>query len=363
MSTARVPAPTPVRRGVVRLGPFSGRVPLRGVVVTAALVVTALGVAWCGLTSGAAGVDGAAALGALTGSADPAVTRVVVQWRLPRVVFCLLGGAALAMAGATFQSHTRNPLGSPDVIGFSMGAYTGALLFAVMGISGTWVTPLGAVVGGIGTGAAVYALAWRRGTSGSRIVVVGIGVSILLSSSNHYLLTTMRLEDAMAVATWGAGSVNDITWTHVWPVVAAMAVAVPVLVFRSREMALIEMGDDTARSLGVRTEQVRVVQLSAGIVLVAVVTAAAGPIAFVALAAPQLARRLVRGASVQLLPSAAMGALLLTASDLVARSPVMPAQLPVGVVTLCVGGTYLIWLLIDLRGAHRRGGARAGVRL
>lgn len=331
-----------------RMGAFSFRADLRALTVTALLTAAALLAAWWGLISGSAALTAADAVEALVGRADEGTTRVVVDWRLPRVVFTLLGGAALALAGAVFQSQTRNPLGSPDIIGLSTGAYTGALLVAVAGIGGVWATPVGAILGGLGTGTAVYLLAWRRGISGLRIIIVGIGVSIFLGSLNTYLITTLQLEVALSAATWGAGSVNDIAWVHVVPLVLTMVFAVPVMLVYSREMTLMEMGDDAGQGLGIRLERVRLIQFICGILLVAVVTAAAGPIAFVALVAPQLALRLTRAGSVQLLPAAVMGGLLLTVSDLIARAEAMPVQLPVGVITLCVGGAYLVWLLIGV---------------
>lgn len=332
----------------LRLGAFSLRADLRALIVTLLLATAALAAGWWGLISGSAALGASDAVDALLGRADEGTIRVVIDWRLPRVVFTLLGGAALALAGAVFQSQTRNPLGSPDIIGFSTGAYTGALLIAVLGIGGVWATPAGAILGGVGTGAAVYLLAWKRGVSGLRIIIVGIGVSIFLGSLNTYLITTLQLEAALSVATWGAGSVNDIAWTHVAPLVLIMAFAVPVMLILSREMTLMEMGDDAGQGLGIRLERVRLVQFFCGILLVAVVTAAAGPIAFVALVAPQLALRLTRAGSVQLIPAAVMGGLLLTASDLIARAEAMPVQLPVGVITLCLGGAYLVWLLIGI---------------
>ena len=332
----------------LRWGAFSFHGDLRAVGVFIVLLTATAAVGWWGLISGSSQLGMADAFAALTGTADEGTARVILDWRLPRVVFTVLGGAALAVSGAVFQSQTRNPLGSPDIIGFSTGAYTGALLLAVLGISGLVATPIAAILGGLGTGVLIYLLAWKRGVSGLRIIIVGIGVSIFLGSLNTYLVTTLSIEDAVSVATWGAGSVNDITWNHVWPVLGALVVILPVMLSRAREMTFMEMGDDASQGLGIRIEAVRLVQYTGGIVLVAVVTAAAGPIAFVALVAPQVAMRLTRSSSVQLLPAAAMGALLLTASDLLARSPVLPMQPPVGVVTLCLGGAYLVWLLTGI---------------
>ncbi|WP_022872160.1 FecCD family ABC transporter permease [Nesterenkonia alba] len=332
----------------VRVRGFSGWLNTRAVLVTLGLLIAAAVVAWWNMVSGSASITAAETLDALLGQADEGTTRVVRQWRAPRVVFTLLGGAALALAGAVFQSQTRNPLGSPDIIGFSTGAYTGALLVAAAGATGMWATPVGAILGGLGTGTLVYLLAWKRGVSGLRIILVGIGVSIFLGSFNTYLVTMLDLEAAMAVATWGAGSVNDITWAHVLPLLAITVICLPVMLGHAQDMRLMEMGDDAAAGLGIRLERVRLVQFTAGILLVAVVTAAAGPIAFIALVAPQLALRLTAAPSVQLLPAAAMGAVLLTISDAVARASAMPVNLPVGVITLILGGAYLVWLLISL---------------
>lgn len=189
-------------------------------------------------------------------------------------------------------------------------------------------------------------LSRTRGVQGFRLIVVGIAVSALLHAFNGWLIISARLEEALAAATWGAGSFNEIGWEQVVPVAIAVVVVVPMLVGFVRPLSLLEMGDDAAHSLGVRPEVTRGILLLVGVALVASITAAAGPIAFIALAAPQLARRLARSSGVALLPSAAMGAALMLASDVLAQRLLAPTQLPVGVITVCVGGAYLIGLLI-----------------
>jgi iron complex transport system permease protein len=329
----------------LRRGRFSARVELRSVVVTVVVILGALGCAVWSLTLGSAGLGVGDLVDALRGTADANTTRTLLQWRMPRTVFALFGGAALGAGGAVFQSITRNPLGSPDIIGFSTGAYTGALLVMLFGASGSLATSLGALAGGVLTGVVVYLFAYQRGVTGMRIIVVGIGVSLFLGAFNTWLLTTMRVERAIAAASWGSGSLLDIAWTHAVPVIVAVVLAVPALMWGETDMRMMEMGDDIGRGLGVSTDAVRVRMLLVGVALVAVVTASAGPIAFVALAAPQLAMRLGGTPGVRILPSAALGALLLLASDMVARTVLAPTQLPVRVVTLCVGGAYLVWLL------------------
>ena len=304
----------------------------------------------------------AALLGALTvGSADigvrgvwatvfgsdpsPLARQIVFEWRLPRILFAALGGAALALSGAVFQFITRNPLGSPDIIGFSSGAYAGALIIAAMGVTGIWARPVGALLGGAGAGILVYLLAWDRGLSGFRIIVVGIAVSVFLASVSTYLILTLQREEAIVVAGWGLGSLANVGWRQVGVLTLALVVALPALAFLTPDMRLLDLGDDTAAGLGVRVNALRGWLMAVGVLLVAAVTAAAGPIAFIALAAPQIAKRLAGAPAIPLYMTAATGALLLLLSDIVARLLVPGGALPVGVVTLCVGGIYLLWLL------------------
>jgi iron complex transport system permease protein len=326
-------------------GRLSGRVDVRTLVVLVSLTVVALGVGLVALGVGDYEVPVPDVLQALFGETTSVVRMVVVDWRLPRVLLALLLGAALGASGAIFQSMTRNPLGSPDIIGFNTGAYTGALVVILLLGGSYYDIAAGAMVGGLVTAGLVYALAYRGGAQGFRLIIVGIAISAVLASVNTWLIIKADLEKAMSAATWGAGSLNGLSWAQVGPVVIILVVLVPALVVLSRRMGILEMGDDAAQALGVRTEPTRLAMLVVGVALTALVTAAAGPIAFISLAAPQLARRLTRSPSVAMLPSAVLGALLLVVSDLAAQRVFAPTQLPVGVVTVSVGGCYLVWLL------------------
>lgn len=341
------PAPLAWPRSIrpVRIGRFSARLEVRAAALTVLFLLLALSVGVWSLTVGSAGIGLSEVLSAFGGTANAGTSRVVLEWRLPRVVFALLAGAALAIGGAVFQSITRNPLGSPDIIGFSSGAYTGALLVAIFASGSAWGTSAGALAGGVLTGVAVYLLALRQGIAATRIVVVGVGLSLFLSAFNTWLLTTMRLEQAISAAGWGAGSLADIGWAHTVPTAIGLLLGGPVVLWFAADMRMLELGDDAGRAAGVPAERVRVVLLMTGVLLVALVTAAAGPIAFVALAAPQLAMRLTGTPGVRIIPAAVFGALLLVAGDLLARTVIAPVQLPVGVVTLCLGGVYLVLLL------------------
>lgn len=283
---------------------------------------------------------------ALSGQGSAELRMVVLDWRLPRVLLAMLVGMALGASGAIFQSLTRNALGSPDIIGFNTGATTGALVVALWaGHGGYAERAAGALAGGVLTAVLVVALASRRGVQGFRLILVGIGVGAMLLAINNYLILQADLRQAMQAAVWLVGSLDTVGWKQVVHVGLPMAVLLPAAMALARPMRMMEMGDDVARSLGIAVEPARIGLLLAGVGLVAVTTPAVGPIAFVALAAPQLARRMTGGAGVSIVPSAAMGAGLLVASDWAAQRLFAPAQVPVGVMTVSVGGLYLIWLL------------------
>ncbi|MGW2154485.1 FecCD family ABC transporter permease [Nonomuraea sp. NPDC001699] len=328
----------------VRVGPWSVRLAPRSLLVCAALVAIGCGVAVAAIATGEFTVSVPDVLDALFGQGTPVAELIVSKLRAPRVVTGLLVGAAFGAGGAIFQSLTKNPLGSPDFIGFSAGASTGGIVAVVAGGSAMTIAG-GALAGCVVTAVLVYALAFRRGVQGYRLVLVGIGANTLLLAVNNYLLTRANINDAATAGAWLTGSLSGRGWDHAIPVAVALAVLLPVCALVARPMRMIEMGDDAAKAMGVKVEAVRAVAVTAGVLLTGVATAAAGPVVFVALAAPQIARRLTRSPGVTMGASALMGAVLLTASDLVAQRLLAPAQLPVGVVTAAVGGTYLALLL------------------
>lgn len=271
---------------------------------------------------------------------------IVRNIRLPRVVTALFTGAALGVSGAVFQSISRNALGSPDIIGFTTGAATGAIVQIIVFEAGAVQIALGAIVSGIVTALVVYLLARQGGVSGGyRLVLVGIGVGAILSALNGLLLVKGNIDSAATANLWLSGSLNARSWAHALPVMVGTLVIVPLVVAHARKLSLMEMGDDLARQLGIQVERVRLSMVIAAVVLAAVATGAAGPIAFVALAAPQLVARLTRSRTVPVISAAAMGACLLATADLVAQSLPLGLTLPIGRMTGVIGGVYLIWLL------------------
>lgn len=338
---------------VLHAGRWSVRLRPRVITAGAACLLAALSVGVLTLGSGDYPIGPAEVLRTLFGGGTPAEDFVVNELRLPRVVTALLVGAALALAGALFQSLTRNPLGSPDVLGFTQGAATGALAVVVVGGS-SLALALGAVAGGLASGAVVCGLAWRGGLHGGRLVMVGIGAAATLSGVNGYLLTRARLMDAARAVLWLTGSLDGRGWGDALPLLCALAVLVPVVLLGcGRALHMIELGDDAATALGVRVGRLRLLLLAAAVLLASLAAAAAGPVSFVALTAPQLARRLTRAPGPNLAVSLCTGAALLVSADWAAQRILDGRQLPVGAVTGVLGGGYLLWLLAAERRAGR----------
>ncbi|KAF0812627.1 Ferric enterobactin transport system permease protein FepG [Andreprevotia sp. IGB-42] len=321
------------------------RVDRRNVLVCALLALCCAALVIASLCAGTLALSLHEVWAALSGEGSPLATAVVTQWRLPRAVTALVLGAALGISGAIFQSLVRNPLGSPDIISFNTGAHTGALVTIIL-LGGSYVEIAGgAIVGGLATALVVYALAWRRGIHGFRLIVIGIAVSAMLGAFNTWLSITGSLESALTAALWAAGSLNGMTWAKSLPASAFCVLAMAAAMLLARRMQFLEMGDDCAAALGIPAERTRLLLMALGTTLIAASTAAAGPISFIALAAPQIARRLCHNRST-LTGAAGVGAALLLAADFVAQHCFTPRQLPVGVVTVSIGGIYLVYLLI-----------------
>ncbi|MFJ6166944.1 FecCD family ABC transporter permease [Micromonospora orduensis] len=334
-------------------GGLSVRFRPRALAVGAGAALLAAGLGLVAIGSGDYPMGPTDVLRTLTGGGTPAEQFIVTELRLPRLVTALLVGAALALAGTIFQSLVRNPLGSPDILGFTQGASTGALVVVVLGGSSLALAGA-AVVGGIATGLVIYALAWRRGVHGYRLILVGIGVAAILTGVNGYLLTRAPLMDAARAVLWLTGSLDGRGWANAGPLLVVTAVLAPVvLVGCAAALRMMELGDDTASALGVPVVRLRLVLLASAVLLVSFAAAAAGPVSFVALVAPHVTRRLTRAPGPNLLPSMAVGAALLVGADLLAQRAFAGHQLPVGVVTGVVGGGYLVWLLAVERRAGR----------
>ncbi|MFG2357491.1 FecCD family ABC transporter permease [Streptomyces sp. NPDC048521] len=356
MSSTTSPLVRPGRRpaghGVLRVGRASFLVHRRAAVVAAVLTVLLGCAVVVYLCVGESFVSPSQVVRVLLGrpSADELVVGTL---RLPRLVVGLLAGAAFGVAGALVQTVARNPLASPDVIGITHGA--GAATVAAMSFTAIAydALPYVSIAGGLAAAALVYAFAWRRGLHASRFVLVGIGVSVALGSLTQLLLTKGDYLAAQQAKIWLTGSLDGRGYEEARPLALLMVVAVPAALWAARAQRGANFDDDTATALGVRLDRVRFGLTLLGVVT-SVATGAVGPVDFVALLAPQIARRLTRTAQVSLLSSALTGALVVVLADLLARRLFSPVELPVGVLTAAVGAPYLMWLVA--RNRSRSGG-------
>ncbi|NMO00988.1 iron chelate uptake ABC transporter family permease subunit [Gordonia sp. TBRC 11910] len=332
---------------VVRAGGLSVRGDRRSVVVgltvLAALVISVV----VALGSGTYPLGPGQVLGALFVGDDPAARLAVWDWQLPRVLAAVTLGAALASSGLIFQLLTRNPLGSPDLIGFGVGSYTGALIAGLV-LGGSFaMTSMGALAGGILTAGAVYLLAFRTGVAGFRLVITGVAISSMLAAVNYWLILRADLDQAMSAALWGAGTLETATWAMAGPASIVVVILLTAFGLLSRRAPVVELGPELARTLGAQTRLAAVGLPVLGVALTAVATTVAGPIAFVALSAPHIARRLCRSGHTPPMVTGLVGSLLLVVSDVIAVRLFAPTTLPVGVVTVCLGGVYLCYLLFS----------------
>ena len=340
----------------VRIGPVGFRIRPRALLVPlVALALTVLVVA-LNIRLGDFPMTVGDVLRVLVGGGDQAEQYIVFDLRLPRTLTGLLVGAAFGVSGAITQAISRNPLASPDILGVTPGASAGAVGVIVLSsgfggvasVAGAIGLPVAALIGGLLSAALVYVLAWRRGVDGYRLVLVGIGVQAFMLNLTYWLLTIGDVSQAGQALVWITGSLNGRSWADLVPVAVALAVFLPLSLVGAHVLGALQFDDDTVRNLGTRVELSRFALILIAVVLAAIATAAAGPVFFVALATPQIAQRLAGTARPPLIASAVIGALLVSVSDLVARTA-LGIELPVGVVTAVLGAPYLMFLIIRKR--------------
>ncbi|ADD42493.1 transport system permease protein [Stackebrandtia nassauensis DSM 44728] len=327
----------------LRLGRVSARVDARDAVWCGVFLVLLLAASLVTLTVGTiiVGFDEFTSL--LSGTASRGTRIVVLEWRLPRLLFAIVAGAALGLAGMLMQSITRNPLGSPDIMGFDAGAYTGVLVMTLaVGVPTFLAKAIGASAGGLVAAAIVLFLALRGGVTGFRLIILGIGTAAMLTSVNSYLLLTASPEAAAGTAAWNAGSFANLAFEQLLPylvlIVPLLALVVPV----SRRLAQFTLGDDMAGTTGVSVNRTRIAATVLSVVIAAATTAVSGPLTFIALIAPQVAMRLARRDTASLPLIALNGALLLVAADYAAEW----LTISTGLLTICVGGAYFVYVLM-----------------
>lgn len=287
-------------------------------------------------------------------SDDEGINFIIRDLRLPKATAAVSVGLALGVAGTIFQQVLANPLASPDFIGISGGASLAAVVGIVLFSWSGYGIAVAALLGAFASAALIYAIAWRGGISGYRLILVGIGVSQFLLAGINYLLSRADIYQAREAMHWLVGSVGQTGERELRVLILTLVVLVPAAVLLQRHLHVLELGDDTARGLGARVEAFRLALIAVAVALVAFATAVAGPILFVALVAGPIAHRLLGPASNGIIGAALTGSIIVLAADLIALQ-LLPAALPTGVITGAVGAPYLIWLLATVNKEGRGG--------
>lgn len=323
--------------------------PARRLLLPATLALVMLAGMVLALTIGSSQIPLWRALTAALGVGESGDVFVVRELRLPRILVAVTVGGCLGASGLLLQGLMRNPLASPDIVGVTGGASL-ATVVAIGAGTAPVLLPVAAGAGALLATGVLQRLAHHTGSGGARLVLVGIGLHAITNAGVTLAIARIPVDRLGAAEVWLAGSLHARTWTHVAAVLVGAAVTVPLAFWLLRRLGALELGDELAVGVGVPVARTRTMLLVSSALLAGVAVAVAGPIGFVALGAPHIARRLVGPTSPATLATAALvGALLVLAADLVGQRLLAPTALPAGVVTAALGAPYLLWLL------HRMG--------
>lgn len=284
---------------------------------------------------------------ALTGEQLKGVSFAVNTIRLPRMLTGLFAGFAFGIAGYTFQTMLRNPLANPNVIGITSGSSAAAVFCIVALHASGAVVSAASVVAGLATVIIIYLLSRGKVFSIGRLILIGIGIQAMLDAFISYMMLVSAEQDLPAVIRWLAGSLNGSQLDKLPPLVIAVLIGTPILLALSKHLDILELGEQTASSLGVSTDRSRILMIIASVSMIAIATATTGPIAFVSFLAGPIAKRLVGIGFSGLIPAGLVGVNLVLASDLIGQFA-FTYRFPVGIITGLLGAPYLIFLLIRM---------------
>ncbi|MDT3427925.1 iron complex transport system permease protein [Paenibacillus forsythiae] len=280
------------------------------------------------------------------GHGDSQLLNILVNYRLPRMLLCLMVGGCLALAGAILQGLIQNPLASPDVIGLSKGAGLAAVMIILLFPGApVGIIPWAAFIGASIMGAALMFIATRFELKPTSLALSGMALGAMAGAGIQYV-TVKHMNDANTALLWLAGSLWGRSWEHVWLLLPWAIIAVPLLFYLSFRLDVLQLGDNAASGLGLSVRHIRIVLLTAAVCLTGISVAVAGTIGFIGLIAPHMARKLTGPIHKHMLPvTALLGAILVTFSDVIGRIVISPREVPVGIVTAIIGAPYFLYLL------------------
>ncbi|NGQ94513.1 iron ABC transporter permease [Brevibacillus sp. SYP-B805] len=335
-----------------KTGMFSFLVPRRTVVVFTLLAAFSLTAFVFSILLGSKNTSPLDVLKTMLGLGTAENALVIGTLRLPRAIVAVLCGAALSVSGSILQGIVRNPLASPDIIGITGGAAFAAVAFITY-LAGTvsiqWL-PAAAFLGAGLVSIIIYLLAWNKGVTSTRLVLIGIGVAATTHALTMLMIILSPITAASRAYIWLTGSIYGASWENVYTMLPWVAVFIPLAIIYSRNLNVQVLGDDIAKGLGIPVQLHRCLLLFISVALAGSAVAVAGAIGFIGLIAPHIARKLVGPSHGGLIPVAALsGSLLLLVADTIARTAFHPLDIPAGVFTAGVGAPFFLYLLFKNR--------------
>ncbi|MEN0642626.1 iron ABC transporter permease [Alkalicoccobacillus gibsonii] len=280
---------------------------------------------------------------------------VLFQFRLPRMVIALLIGAGLAVSGAILQGVSQNGLADPGILGINAGAGFAVVLFIFffqgsltgLGTLSIFIMPFFALLGAVLAAFLIYVLAWKKGVTPVRLILVGIGINAGFAAALLVFQLKMNPRDFMQATIWLSGSIWGTNWKFVLATLPWILILIPFTLYKARYLNILNLGDQVATNLGARVEKERRILLFLSVALAGACVAVGGGIAFLGLVAPHIARKLVGPKHQYLIPASALvGALLLLVADMLGRNVLQPSEIPVGLVVAMLGAPYFLYLLM-----------------
>ncbi|MBB6450286.1 iron complex transport system permease protein [Geomicrobium halophilum] len=326
----------------------------RTVFIYAVLVLLIFGVFLLSLQMGTMTIAPLEVLRTFMGSGTEEHALVLFEFRLPRMVIALLVGTGLAISGAILQSISRNELADPGILGINAGAGLGVVLFiyfvqgSYTALGGTaFFLPIFAFVGALTAAFLIYTLAWKKGVTPIRLLLVGIGINAGFTAILIVFQLRMNPNDFMQATVWLNGDIWGATWHETLATLPWMVLLIPLVMMQAKTLNVMRLGDPSAVSLGIKVERTRRRLLVLAVMLAGASVAVGGAISFLGLVAPHIARRMVGPRHQVMIPTAAMiGALILLFSDMISRNILSPSEIPVGIVVAILGAPYFLYLLM-----------------
>ena len=281
---------------------------------------------------------------------DDVFEQVVWNIRFPRIIGGIFAGFGFGICGCVMQAVLKNPLASPFTLGISAGAHFGVALAAVFGVAligGAYILIANAFIFAMACSFFIVALAALKGATSETLILAGIAVNYLFSGLSQLMAYFANDEQLRLMTTWGMGDLSAFSWNKFLLFFVIFAVCTPLLMSKAQDLNLMTIGDDSAKSLGVDADRVRMFTMIVSSFLVATIVCFTGTIGFIGLVAPHMARMIIGADHKILIPaSGILGAMLLIAADAVAMNIIGPVIIPTGIMTSLLGVPFFLYLIL-----------------